>query len=140
MAAPNFPGFIALPELGDEPFYEDEMMPPNPTPTELENAPVDNASVHNEEPGERSIGKRPRTSLAWQHFTEESRPNPKTGEMEIRAMMPRSKNSSRQPFAHNLNGTFNATVSCTSDLWEGCNKTGYLCVTAHYVDDDWVLQ
>ena len=36
--------------------------------------------------------------------------------------------------------TFNATVSCTFDLWEGCNKTGYLCVPAHYVDDDWVLQ
>lgn len=36
--------------------------------------------------------------------------------------------------------TFTATISCTSDLWEGCNKNGYLCVTAHYVDADWVLQ
>ncbi|EXB44173.1 hypothetical protein L484_010279 [Morus notabilis] len=32
MAIPNFPDFTALPELGDEPFYENEMMPPNPLP------------------------------------------------------------------------------------------------------------
>ncbi|EXC06851.1 hypothetical protein L484_017317 [Morus notabilis] len=104
MASPNFPDFTALPELREETFFEEEMMPSNPTPTEPENAPVDNASVYNEEAGERSRGKRPRTSPAWQHFTEEPRPNPKTGEMEIRAMMHPSKNSSRQPFAHNLNG------------------------------------
>ena len=45
----------------------------------------------------------------------------------------------RQSFVDNFKA-FNATISCTSDLWEGCNKTGYLCVTAHYVDVDWVLQ
>ena len=49
MAAPNFPDFTALSEFGDEAFFEEEMMPPNPTPTEPKNAPVDNASVHNEE-------------------------------------------------------------------------------------------
>ncbi|EXB58480.1 Tubulin-specific chaperone E [Morus notabilis] len=88
IAAPNFSNFTALPELRDEAFFEDEMMPPNPTPTEPENAPVDNASVHNEEAGERCRGKRPRTSPAWQHFTEEPRPNPKTGEMEIHTGSP----------------------------------------------------
>ena len=246
MASPNFPYFTVIPELGDEAFFEEEeeMMPSNPTPTEPENAPVDNASVHNEEAGDRSRGKRPRTSPAWQHFTEEPRPNPKTGEMENRAVCkyckkhfsnkkgggtghldrhwkaclplhqggsvdsrqqtlsltshglqnftydaqrarealakflasaelplsfaddasfeefiqiafcPQFKRVSRnttrsdcmkvfyamrQSLVDNFR-TFNATVSCTSDLWEGCNKTGYLCVTAHYVDDDWVLQ
>ena len=61
MASPNFPDFTALPELGDETFFEEEeeMMPSNPTHTEPENAPVDNASVHNEEAGDRSRGKRP---------------------------------------------------------------------------------
>ena len=36
--------------------------------------------------------------------------------------------------------SFNAIVSYTSDLWESCNKAGCLFVTAHYVDEDWVLQ
>ena len=59
MAASNFPNFTALPELDDEAFFEDEMMPPNPTPIEPENAPVDNALVHNEKARERNRGKRP---------------------------------------------------------------------------------
>ena len=33
--------------------------------------------------------------------------------------------------------TFNCTIACTSDLWTGCNKTGYICITAHFVDENW---
>ena len=33
--------------------------------------------------------------------------------------------------------TFNCTIACTSDLWTGCNKTGYICITAHYIDRNW---
>ena len=45
----------------------------------------------------------------------------------------------RQSLVDNFR-SFNAIVSCTSDLWEECNKIGYLCVMAYYVDDEWVLQ
>ena len=216
------------------------------TPTEPETAPteIDNQSVHNEEVEDRARGKRPRTAPAWQYFTEEPRPNPKTGEIEIRAVCKFCKkhfsnkkgggtghldrhwkgckplheggsvdshqqtlsltSQGLQNFKYDAQRTrealakflasaelplsfaddeafeefiqtafcpqfkrvsrnttrsdcmkvfytmrqslidnfkcFNATISCTSDLWEGCNKIGYLCVTAHYVDDDWVLQ
>ena len=33
--------------------------------------------------------------------------------------------------------TFNCTIACTSDLWTGCNKTGYICITSHFVDQNW---
>ena len=36
--------------------------------------------------------------------------------------------------------TCTATVACTSDIWSGRTKTGYLCVTAHYVDKSWTFQ
>ena len=37
-------------------------------------------------------------------------------------------------------GTFHASVTCTSDIWTGCNRVGYICVTGHYVDSNWTFQ
>ena len=31
-------------------------------------------------------------------------------------------------------------VSLTSDIWEALNLIHYLCVTAHFIDDNWILQ
>lgn len=29
---------------------------------------------------------------------------------------------------------FAITITCTSDLWTGCNNAYYICFTAHYID------
>ena len=31
-------------------------------------------------------------------------------------------------------------VSLTSDCWEALTGNHYICVTAHYIDSDWILQ
>ncbi|KAH9601923.1 hypothetical protein KSS87_014752 [Heliosperma pusillum] len=31
-------------------------------------------------------------------------------------------------------------ICLTSDLWTAPNKRGFLCITAHYIDKDWILQ
>ena len=36
--------------------------------------------------------------------------------------------------------TFNATISCTSDLWQGRVFQHYICVTGHYLDSNWQVQ
>ena len=33
--------------------------------------------------------------------------------------------------------TCTTTVVCTLDIWNGHTKSGYLCVTAHFVDGRW---
>jgi len=33
----------------------------------------------------------------------------------------------------------NFTIACTSDIWTGCNEVAYFCVTAHYIDRNWLL-
>ena len=35
--------------------------------------------------------------------------------------------------------TLHFTIACTSDMWTGCNNLGYICITAHYIDSDWLL-
>ena len=37
-------------------------------------------------------------------------------------------------------GSFHASVACTFDIWTGCNRVGYICVTGHYVDSSWEFQ
>ena len=37
-------------------------------------------------------------------------------------------------------GTFHASVACTSDIWTGHNRVGYICVIGHYVDKNRVFQ
>ena len=36
--------------------------------------------------------------------------------------------------------TCTETIACTSDIWSGRTKTGYLCVTVHYVNNNWTFQ
>ena len=31
-------------------------------------------------------------------------------------------------------------ISLTSDIWSSQNNSDYLCVTAHYIDNNWTLQ
>ena len=31
-------------------------------------------------------------------------------------------------------------ISLTSDIWSSQNNSDYLCVTAHYIDNNWILQ
>ena len=36
---------------------------------------------------------------------------------------------------------FACTIGTTSYMWEGDhNKVGYCAITAHFIDDDWLLQ
>ena len=32
-----------------------------------------------------------------------------------------------------------ARVCLTTDTWTSIQRTNYMCVTAHFIDDDWVL-
>jgi hypothetical protein len=34
----------------------------------------------------------------------------------------------------------NERISLTSDLWSSLTMDGYICLTAHYVDTNWILQ
>jgi hypothetical protein len=34
----------------------------------------------------------------------------------------------------------NGRISLTSDLWSSLTMDGYICLTAHYVDTNWILQ
>lgn len=36
--------------------------------------------------------------------------------------------------------SINGRICLTSDLWTSCASNGYMTVTAHYVDNDWVLR
>ncbi|XP_043717699.1 zinc finger BED domain-containing protein RICESLEEPER 2-like [Telopea speciosissima] len=40
---------------------------------------------------------------------------------------------------HNLLKSFNGKISLTSDLWTSITNDGYLSLTGHYIDKDWVL-
>lgn len=33
-----------------------------------------------------------------------------------------------------------STICCTFDLWTAHTQYGYFCVTAHYIDQQWILQ
>ena len=41
----------------------------------------------------------------------------------------------RDSLINNLS-KLNTIFSCTPDLWRGHTKTGYICVTMHYIDKD----
>ncbi|OMO90348.1 hypothetical protein COLO4_19223 [Corchorus olitorius] len=36
-------------------------------------------------------------------------------------------------------GKVSSKISLTCDMWSSCTSDGYLCLTAHYVNDDWKL-
>ena len=36
--------------------------------------------------------------------------------------------------------TFNASISCTSDMWQGRALNHYICVTGHWLDSKWEVQ
>jgi hypothetical protein len=36
--------------------------------------------------------------------------------------------------------SINTSIACTSDIWEGRTKVGYIAITAHYIDKNWKLQ
>ncbi|XP_043694376.1 zinc finger BED domain-containing protein RICESLEEPER 2-like [Telopea speciosissima] len=40
---------------------------------------------------------------------------------------------------HNLLKSFNGKISLTSDLWTSITNDGYISLTDHYIDKDWVL-
>ena len=57
----------------------------------------------------------------------------------IRADCIKTFTEMRQKLIHEFN-TFHASVACTSDIWTGRTRSGYICVTAHYVDRSWQFQ
>ena len=112
MASPNFFNF------GEQPFY-DGKFDANSNRTDPDSVPVDNQSVHHEievdDVRECARGKRPRTARVWQHFTEELRPNPKTGEMEMRAVC----NYCKKTYANKKGGG----TGHINRHWPGCLAT-----------------
>ena len=37
-------------------------------------------------------------------------------------------------------GNLKSKICLTSDIWTSCQQLGYLCITAHFIDDNWVMQ
>jgi hypothetical protein len=41
---------------------------------------------------------------------------------------------------YDMFGSFSCRMSATMDLWTSRQNKGYLCVTVHFIDDDWRIQ